>query len=225
MKIYLFDKNTKEYIGQEEASSNPEETRIKGTFIPLLPPNATLIEPPEFSDNTIPVFDGESWSVVTDYRKNFSKADDKLEISEITSLGEQEGYYVVEKSLGECIRKRPYDYKIQGGKVVMKSEEELNTEAYNKRKTKFENEYFQTSQGWVKRDVILPNGDIKDFVSDILLQIKASLELGAQIEVTFYKTPDFAKPIENIEDLKEKHAVDMDFVNECLAVNLGKIEL
>ena len=225
MKIYLFDRNTKEYIGEEEASSNPEETRVKGEFVPLLPPNATLIVPPEFSEGKTPIFNGNNWEIVDDFRKKFMKVDDNFDVSEITSLGSQKGYYVVEKSIGELIRKCPSNYKIQDGIVVMKSEEEINLEACEKRKSKFEAEYFQTSKGWVKRDVILPNGDVKDFIADILLQIKASLELGVEVKVTFYKTPDFTNPSENLENLSKKESVDMDFVNECLTQTIGKIVL
>lgn len=47
MKIYHYDKVTKEYIGYSTASKDPIASKITGEFVPLIPAYSTTLEPPE----------------------------------------------------------------------------------------------------------------------------------------------------------------------------------
>lgn len=70
----------------------------------------------------------EKWTIKPDYRKNYYKVDDKLQVEDITTIGEQEGFYLVEKEIGEDIKLHPDKYKISGGSVIEKTKEEYQSE-------------------------------------------------------------------------------------------------
>lgn len=67
MKVYICDKNTKEFLYSEEAVADPLETEIKGEFVPLIPANATLKEPPQ-KEGFAAVYVGGVWELQEDNR-------------------------------------------------------------------------------------------------------------------------------------------------------------
>lgn len=67
MNIYLFDENTKEYIGTDYTDIDPIETKRRGKDIYLMPPNATDIAPPETQENQVAVWD-DGWQIKDDFR-------------------------------------------------------------------------------------------------------------------------------------------------------------
>ena len=87
-----------------------------------------------------------------------------------------------------------------------------------KRKKEFEKTFFVTSLGWIRRKVTMKNGSVKDFLSDLLLPIKAGMELGQKVEIITYKTPDFQKELtkEYLETLQENKYATQEFIQECL---------
>ena len=86
------------------------------------------------------------------------------------------------------------------------------------RKSIFEKEFFKTSQGWIRRKVNMSNGEVKDFLSDLLLQIKIGLEFNQEIKIITYKTPDFSVELTDsyIQSLQEKKLVSDSLIKECL---------
>ena len=93
------------------------------------------------------------------------------------------------------------------------TEEELK----QARKEKFEKEFFETSLGWIRRKVNMKDGSTKDFLSDLLLPIKAGIELNQDVKIITYKKPDFSEEIsDNYEALQEKKSATIEFVIECL---------
>ena len=87
-----------------------------------------------------------------------------------------------------------------------------------RRQEKFEKDFFKTSLGNIRRQVRMKNGEIKDFLSDLLSAIKAGIELGQDVKVIVYKTPDFTKDLteDYMISLQETKTVDLNFVKECL---------
>lgn len=87
-----------------------------------------------------------------------------------------------------------------------------------KRQQQFEKEFFPTTLGWIKRKVTMANGATKDFLADLLLSIKAGIELGQNVEIIVYKMPDFTKEptLEYMESLQEIKIATSDFIQECL---------
>ena len=65
MKIYNYHPEYNHYIGESIADESPLEP---GEY--LIPAYATSIPVPEYSDGTVPVFNGTEWEVVTEDRKS-----------------------------------------------------------------------------------------------------------------------------------------------------------
>ncbi len=87
-----------------------------------------------------------------------------------------------------------------------------------KRKKEFEKAFFLTSLGWIRRKVTMKDGTIRDFLSDLLLPIRSGMEMGQNVEIITYKTPDFSKDmsLEYMESLQENKYSTMQFIQECL---------
>ncbi len=67
MKVYKFHEATKEFLYKEDAIADPLETELKGEFVPLIPANATLVEPPQ-KEGFAAVFVGGVWELQEDNR-------------------------------------------------------------------------------------------------------------------------------------------------------------
>ena len=149
----------------EQADKDSAKSAQVGYFVPMVHANATLLEPPTVEENQIQIYSktiethqepyevidpetGEShteyktvttvienWNIEADYRKNFVKVDNNLNVSEIDTIGEQTDYIVVDKELGEQIEQNPDMFKIVEGEVVKKSQEEYESEQLAKLKS------------------------------------------------------------------------------------------
>lgn len=96
--------------------------------------------------------------------------------------------------------------------------ENYTTEIARKRQDLFNKDFFSTSIGWIRRKVKMVDGSTKDFLSDMLLPIKAGLEMGQEVEIITYKEPNFEHDLteEYIISLQERKKADLDFIKECL---------
>lgn len=68
MKVYMYDKVTKEYIGTTIAYKDKVASIKKRQDIFLIPAYTTDIEPPETGENEVAIFYDNCWKVVPDYR-------------------------------------------------------------------------------------------------------------------------------------------------------------
>ncbi len=133
IRIYHYDKDTKEFTFSMMADKDPEETRLKGGFVPLIPAYATSIEPPELKENEAAVFDVENnkWVIKPDYRKNFKAVIENqgiFTIQDIKEVGDIKEGYLVLNEMAELIKQNPQHFKISNGNVVQKSETEIEAE-------------------------------------------------------------------------------------------------
>ena len=89
---------------------------------------------------------------------------------------------------------------------------------YQKNKTNFEKEFFQTSLGWIRRKVTMKDGSVKDFLSDLLFSIKAGMELKNEVKIITYNEPDFyiVPDKEYIASLQVIKIATPEFIQECL---------
>lgn len=243
--VYNYSAETKEYIGQQQADKDPAESSAKGKFIPLVPANATLLEPPEVEENQIQIYSktiethqepyevidpetGEShteyktvttvienWNIEADYRKNFVKVDNNLNVSEITTIGEQTGFIVVTKEIGEEITQNPDMFKIVEGEVVKKSQKEYDKEQAEKREQAFKQAFFITSLGYVRRSVTMADGTKKDFLSDLLPVISMGVQSGTEVHILTYEQPPFDKDITDWTEYQKQVTVTPQFIQEC----------
>lgn len=110
----------------------------------------------------------------------------------------------------------PNKYVLQDGVLVINPDYEQ--EQAEAREKQFNNEFFQTSLGWIRRKVNMKDGSTKDFLADLLLPIKAGLELGQKVVIITYKTPDFTIDYdeEYVISLQERKEATAEFIQECL---------
>lgn len=127
-KVYSFNPETGEFIGESRAHIDPVESEMKGELIWLLPANSTYEPPPDIKEGDTCIWDWEagSWKIVENnrgmvYRKSDAKQFFHKSITEPIPEGftkkapsceypmwsEQEGAWVVdEKSKADDERKQ-----------------------------------------------------------------------------------------------------------------------
>lgn len=158
--IYNYKPDTKEFTGiVEKADKDSAKSAQVGYFVPLVHANATLLEPPTVEENQIQIYSKEviehkevdeetgeeiityeiieNWNIEPDYRKNFYKVDENLNVYDIDTIGEQTGYILVDKETGNDIKIHKDWYKIIDGvdiEVVKKTDEEIAAIELNKAK-------------------------------------------------------------------------------------------
>ena len=93
LNIYLYNNNN-EYISESITMLDPEETRIQGKDIWIMPPNSTELKP-EFREGYIPIWNGESWDYAEDHRGE--KGYIGKEFIEIKELGPLPNGFSIEK--------------------------------------------------------------------------------------------------------------------------------
>ena len=165
MKIYNYDPITFIYTFSENADLDPEETKMQGKNVYLLPSNATFIKPPAAKEDKAIVWNENQWEYVSDYRKNYDKVDSNLNVYDITEIGEiEEGFALVTKELGELIKVNPNDYVFENDSVREKTEQEKEAE----QEAEFNKQFFNTTLGYVRRAVTMKDGSVKSFLTDIL---------------------------------------------------------
>ena len=106
--------------------------------------------------------------------------------------------------------------KMENGVPVVNPNYEA--ELAQQRQADFEKAFFETSLGWIRRKVTMRDGSRRDFLSDLLLQIKAGLELGQTVEIIKYSLPDFTQELTPayILTLQTKKNATTEFIQECL---------
>lgn len=107
----------------------------------------------------------------------------------------------------------------ENGKSVPVVNENYEEELAESRQENFEQNFFSTSLGWIRRKVNMKDGTIKDFLSDLLLQIKVGVDSGQDIKIITYATPDFTQEItdEYMISLQSYKSATTEFIQECLS--------
>lgn len=93
MKIYNYDKRTKEYINSTNARENP---MVRGEY--LLPANATFIEPKDKEN----IFDGDKWIYKEDNRSKIVYNKKTLQPKTVDYLGIIDNNYTLLKPISNC---------------------------------------------------------------------------------------------------------------------------
>lgn len=76
MIVYLYD-DSGEYIGESIAMIDPEETKLKGCDVWMMPPNSTSYAPPVQKEGYARVWNGSDWEYAEDHRKQTGWVDGK----------------------------------------------------------------------------------------------------------------------------------------------------
>lgn len=117
MIIYNYDEFTGIYTGESEASLDPEETRIQGKNVYLIPDFATTKKPPKTKQNEVAVYNN-GWEKVPDYRGMYM-VDDSMQPQEVTAFGElPEGYIPIIEAQALKIKEDDLFYVISDGELI-----------------------------------------------------------------------------------------------------------
>ena len=119
MIIYNYDDKTFEYTGQNNADLDPEQSRIEGEYIYLIPANSTTIKPPKIKKNEVALWDKTNWKIVPDYRNTYVINEFK-EIKFIKDIGAlPDGYFVITEEQAEKVKQDPLYYIVENEKLII----------------------------------------------------------------------------------------------------------
>lgn len=111
IKVYAYDKNTKEYTGVEYAQENPKR---KGNYI--MPANTTSVQVGEYEKGFIPVFDGDGWVLKKDLRGQMQVELSTFQTNQIDYLGGvKEGFQIIDEKTYADFLKNPDGFKVVEG--------------------------------------------------------------------------------------------------------------
>ena len=115
-------------------------------------------------------------------------------------------------------------YIYSNGQIIINPNYEQ--EQAKKRQSNFETEFFNTSLGWIRRQVNMKDGSTKDFLSDLLPAISMALNSGIATPIITYKTPDFTHDITDWTIYQEIKQVTPQFIQDCfnrLSADFGAV--
>ena len=104
-------------------------------------------------------------------------------------------------------------YIWQDGELVVNPNYEAEQAA--KRSQEFNKQFFNTSLGYIRRKVTMANGEIKDFLTDLLPSIAMGVQFQKPVTVITYKEPDFTEEITDWTKYQEIKQVTSQFIDEC----------
>ena len=199
MLAYKFDENTKEYLGTQQAQPNP----LEGGY--LLPANCTFVAPPEYLENTIPVFENNEWVIKADNRGKWQVKLDDITFSKVDYIGERVGYQVISDEVYNNYQADNDRYKVIDGvftDIIGTPEyEEIKSE---EREENFKNQFFEIpNYGWFRK---VPKGysSAVESLNTAFNAVSILQKLPANTLI-FYQEPDFTKPEECTEEWLIEH--------------------
>ena len=109
-------------------------------------------------------------------------------------------------------------WELLDGDTVIDNTEVYKTEQAQERQSEFEQQFFLTSLGYIRRSVNMATGETKDFICDIVPALQAGLAQGIATPIITYELPDFTKELttEYLESLQEVKSVTAEFLQECI---------
>ena len=95
--------------------------------------------------------------------------------------------------------------------------EDLEEQKLQAKQDEFNQEFFLTSLGYIRRKVSMATGETKDFLSDLLPVISMGIQTGQTVPIITYSLPDFTQELttDYLESLQTVKNVTAEFVQEC----------
>lgn len=177
MLIYKYSEDTKEYLESCEAELDAGEWQINHKKVYVVPANATKTKPPKVASNEVALFDTENqvWVKTPDYR-GFYAVNEDMHPCLISVIGALPvGYIAITQAEAMKMLEDELYYIIQDGQLVINPNYEED-----KRKQEealFNQSFFNTSLGYVRRKVTMKDGTTKDFLGDILALLQPGVEI------------------------------------------------
>lgn len=143
------------------------------------------------------------------YYAIYNKTNDTLTKAQVKCLNVDCVNIEVSKDIYDNLDRYIYD----NGQIVENPNYE--EEQANARRQQFNNDFFKTSLGYIRRKVSMATGETKDFLSDLLPTISMGVQMGKPIQIIAYKEPDFTTDEIDWVRLQEDKTVTAEFVQEC----------
>lgn len=212
MIIYNYDPITKEYIGESQADLDPEETKQQGKEVYLIPACATDVKPPKPRTNETVIYN-DGWQIIPDFRGKYivNKDMNPEIVEEIGAI--PEGYVVITENQANKIKEDKLYYIISDGKLIKNPNYEEQKAQI--REAEFNSAFFNTSLGYIRRAVTMANGSKKDFLSDLLPAIFASVSAGRAVNIIAYDKPPFTEDVTDWTQYQNQVIVTPQFIQEC----------
>lgn len=88
-------------------------------------------------------------------------------------------------------------------------------EEAERREAEFNKAFFNTSLGYIRRSVTMADGSHKDFLSDLLPAIFASVSAGKAVNLYAYDQPPFDEDVTDWTEYQHLVTATPQFINEC----------
>ena len=120
----------------------------------------------------------------------------------------------VDPETGETILVHKFHYEtiIVKGLVLNPDFEQEEAE---RREAEFNKAFFNTSLGYIRRNVTMADGSHKDFLSDLLPAIFASVSAGKAVNLYAYDKPPFDEDVTDWTEYQHLVTATPQFINEC----------
>ena len=125
---------------------------------------------------------------------------------------------VEDPETGELFHKFHYETVITKGLVL---NPDFEQEEATRREAEFNKAFFNTSLGYIRRAVTMADGSHKDFLSDLLPAIFASVSAGKSVNLYAYDKPPFDEDVTDWTEYQHLVTATVTFINECFD-QLGK---
>lgn len=203
MLVYNYDEKTKEFTSAVEAYLDPEETKVQGREIYLVPANATAEVPNKTGENQVNVFELNHWIVESDFRGQ-NMVNEAMIPESVNFIGAlPEGYVLITEEQIENINIKGRNYYIiENNELVINPDYEQ--EQAEKREVDFKSKFFNIEgYGWYRRQPKGYSSAIESlntaFNSFTVMQQTGIEHFPANVFI-FYQAPDFTKPEECTEE-------------------------
>lgn len=213
MIIYNYDAVTLEFTEQSYADLDPEQSKIEGKDVYLIPANSTTIKPPKAKKNEVVLWNDTNWKIEPDYRDTYI-VDATMQPYKYDKIGElPDGFIPITDAQAEIIIADKLYYVIQDNKLVKNPNYEADKAAI--RENEFNKAFFNTSLGYIRRAVTMSDGNKKDFLSDLLPIISMGVQTGQTVNVLAYDKPPFDEDVTDWTKYQHLKAVTPQFIQEC----------
>lgn len=175
MIIYNYDSITFEYIGESYASLDPEESKIQGKDIYLIPANATDKKPPKTKSNETCIYNN-GWQIKADYRGQYI-VDETMQPEKVEKIGNlPDGYIVITEAQAQKIQEDDLYYVISDGRLIENPD-------YDKQKQAREKERISHLKCTKRVFVLMLEQMGLDYFEQILPLIKANRQAELEWEL------------------------------------------
>ena len=112
----------------------------------------------------------------------------------------------IEENIFDDFLAHPSHYKIEDNKIIFN--ENWEADEIKAKEDAFNKAFFETTLGYIRREVTMQNGTTKTFLTDMLPQLVSGFPILA------YDKPDFTEDVDMVDYQKQVFVTD-EFLLEC----------